>query len=207
MSRPPSTDRDRRRHRRRSGTLPWPFWVGLLLLAAASAWFMLQLGSDTGGGPIVLEVQDEIDTSETMAGDRAVILVFPEWDASGYVSERRRIPSRGRPEEDLLALMNELCEGPARSGAVSALPERTRILAAFLDHDGQSAIIDFSADLVVRHPGGSAAESATLTSILRTVALNYPAMRTCRILVDGDEAETLGGHLTLDQVYDLRRWL
>ncbi len=71
MTRPPSTDHDRSRHRRRSGTLPWPFWLGLLLLAAASAWFMLQLGGDTGGGPAVLEVQDEVETSETTAGDRA----------------------------------------------------------------------------------------------------------------------------------------
>jgi len=103
--------------------------------------------------------------------------------------------------------MQELCDGPERSGAVSAIPDRTRILAAFLDGAGEAAVLDFSAELVVRHPGGSAAEAATLTSILRTVALNFPDLRTCRILVDGDQAETLGGHLSLDRAFDLRRWL
>jgi hypothetical protein len=90
---------------------------------------------------------------------------------------------------------------------VNALPDRTDILAVFLDTDGRAAVLDFSAELVVRHPGGSAAESATLTSILRTVALNFPDLERCRILVDGDEVESLGGHLALDRPFDLRRWL
>ena len=112
-------------------------------------------GLITAAGPVV---------EDTIAGDRAVVLIFPEWDAAGFVSERRRIPSRGRAEEDLQALMQELCDGPERSGAVSALPDRTQILVAFLDGAGEAAILDFSAELVVRHPGGSSAEAATLTS-------------------------------------------
>ena len=197
----------RRQPTRRSGTLRWPFWLALLMLVGASAWFLWQLGREVGpiGGDPITATDPVVE--DTIAGDRAVVLIFPEWDAAGYVSERRRIPSRGRSEEDLQALMQELCHGPERSGAVSALPDRTRILAAFLDGAGEAAILDFSAELVVRHPGGSAAEAATLTSILRTVALNFPDLRTCRILVDGDQAETLGGHLSLDQPFDLRRWL
>jgi len=197
----------RRQRSRRSGTLRWPFWLALLMLVGVSAWFLWQLGREVGPTGV-----DSISTAgpqvqDIVAGDRAVVLIFPEWDAAGFVSERRRIPSRGRSEEDLQALMQELCDGPERSGAVSALPDRTRILAAFLDGAGEAAVLDFSSDLVVRHPGGSAAEAATLTSILRTVALNFPDLRTCRILVDGDQAETLGGHLSLDQPFDLRRWL
>jgi hypothetical protein len=197
----------RRQRNRRRGTLRWPFWLALLMLVGVSAWFLWQLGRDVGpaGGDSITATGPVVE--DTIAGDRAVVLIFPEWDAAGFVSERRRIPSRGRSEEDLQALMQELCDGPERSGAVSALPDRTRILAAFLDGPGEAAILDFSAELVVRHPGGSAAEAATLTSILRTVALNFPDLRTCRILVDGDQAETLGGHLSLDQPFDLRRWL
>jgi len=205
--RPPSTDTQHRRRRQRSGSLRWPFWVGLLLLATASGWFLIHLGQgvDTPGNE--LDLTDEGTPVEPEVGDRAVVLVFPEWDASGYVTERRRIPSRGRAEEDLQALLEQLCAGPNRSGAISALPSRTRIMAAFLDAGGERAVLDFSTELVVRHPGGSAAEAATLTSILRTVALNFPSLRSCRILVDGGEVETLGGHLALGGEFDLRRWL
>ena len=207
MTNPPSTGPDRRRRDRRRGTLRWPFWLALALLAGASGWFLYNLGDRPGAGTEDLVGDEPASVDETPAGDRAVILVFPEWDAAGFVSERRRIPSRGRAEEDLLALMTELCDGPRRSGAISALPGRTRVLAAFLDQESGDAVLDFSADLVIGHPGGSAAEAATLTSILRTVALNFPMLRSCRILVDGSETETLGGHLTLDRSFDLRRWL
>lgn len=205
--RPPSTDSQRRRQRQRSGSLRWYFWLGLVLLSAAGAWFLVNLGQQAEVPGAALVLDDEDAAVGPAAGDRAVVLVFPEWDASGYVTERRRIPSRGRPEEDLLALMNQLCQGPGRSGAISALPAGTRALAAFLDGDGRRAVLDFSTDLVVRHPGGSAAEAATLTSVLRTVALNFPTVQTCRILVDGAELETLGGHLAISGEFDLRRWL
>ncbi|MEZ4386581.1 MAG: GerMN domain-containing protein [Candidatus Krumholzibacteriia bacterium] len=205
--RPPSTDAAHRRRRQRSGSLRWPFWLGLLLLAGASAWFMIHLGRGNGPGRDDFTVADETAEAEVPVGDRAVVLVFPEWDGAGYVTERRRISSRGRAEEDLLSLLQQLCEGPARSGAISALPRRTAILGAFLDPQGEHAVLDFSSELVVLHPGGSAAEAATLTSILRTVALNFPGLQTCRILVDGAEVESLGGHLILDGEFDLRRWL
>jgi spore germination protein GerM len=205
--RPPSTDASRRRRRSQGGALRWPFWIVLLLLVAVSGWYLWRLGRESAPGFVELEDEALPTLEDQAAGDRAVILVFPEWDAAGYVSERRRIPSRGRSEEDLQALLNELCSGPGRSGAVSALPQRTRVLSAFLDRDGRAAVLDFSSELVVRHPGGSAAEAATLTSILRTVALNFPDLETCLILVDGDQVETLGGHLALDRPFDLRRWL
>lgn len=203
---PPSTNRDRRR-RQRNGSLHWPFWLGLFLLVTATAWFLVNLGRDGGDGGLELSLATGDTSVDQPAGDRAVVLVFPEWDATGYVTERRRVASRGRPEEDLFALLGQLCDGPTVSGAISALPRRTKVLAAFLDATGHHAVVDFSTELVVRHPGGSAAEAATLTSILRTVALNFPDVRTCRILIDGAEAETLGGHLSLAGPYDLRRWL
>ena len=205
--RPSSAPSARRRRSRQSGALRWWFWTGLVLVAAGVGWLMWQAGR-TGPAAVPGQADDALaPVEETAAGDRAVVLVFPEWDAAGYVSERRRVPSRGRPEEDLLAIMQELCRGPERSGAVSALPARTEAVSAFIAPDGASAVVDFSADLVTGHPGGSAAEAATLVSILRTVALNFPDLRTCRILVDGGQAETLGGHLGLDEPFDLRRWL
>ncbi len=203
--RPPSTDPDRRR--RRSGTLRWPFWVGLVLVVAAAAWFMVTLGERGEDDLVAIEVEPTTPAEAPAAGDRAVVLVFPEWDAAGYVIERRRITSRGRTEEDLGALLDELCAGPTSSGAISAVPERTRVLATHVDAAGEHAVVDLSLELVVGHPGGSACELATLTSILRTVALNFPNLETCRILIDGSEIETLAGHLGLAREFELRRWL
>ena len=48
---------------------------------------------------------------------------------------------------------------------------------------------------------------ATLTTILRTVALNFPDTRSCVILVEGAQVETLAGHLDMARPFDPRRWL
>ena len=205
--RPPSTAADRRRRSRQTGALRWPFWTALVILVAVTAWFLLDQGRRQDADQRDLEFAGEAATVEAPAGDRAVVLAFPQWDASGYVTERRRIPSRGLPEEDLHALMLELLAGPATSGAVSGLPERTRLLSVFFDPKAAQAVLDFSAELVTDHPGGSAGESATLTSILRTVAMNFPELQTCRILIDGAAVETLAGHLGLAEPFELRRWL
>ncbi len=179
----------------------------LLLALVAGGWWYWQgdsVGPATPG--FELDAVPEGDTSEP-AGDRAVTLVFPEWDASGYVTEQRQIPSRDRAGEDLMGLLGLLCAGPRVSGAVSALPGGTRPLAAFYDPQDGAVVLDFSQELVTGHPGGSTAEAATLTSILRTVALNFPGTRSCVILVEGGPVETLAGHIALIEPFDPRRWL
>jgi hypothetical protein len=181
-------------------------WVVVLLAVAGGGWWFLKPGIEEPGDEFA-DLGDGLVTDATLAGDRAVVLVFPEWDASGYVTEERQIPSRNRPGEDLLVLLATLCEGPKISGAISALPEGTRALAAFVNPEDQSAVLDFSQELVTGHPGGSAAEAATLTSILRTVALNFPGTRRCVILVEGAQVETLAGNLDMIRPFDPRRWL
>ena len=200
----PST---RRKARRRS--FPWALLVWAIILGflgLGSKWYLANFMGDDENTPFDTFVVEE-SISATRMGDRSVVLVYPEWDATGYVTEERQIISRDRAGEDLLNLMRQLCEGPHISGSVSPFPKGTIANAAFVNREDESAVLDFSQELVTGHPGGSAAEAATLTSILRTVALNFPEIRSCIILVDGAQVETLAGHLNLGKSFDPRRWL
>ena len=203
--RAPSTRRPR--PPRRQSRLRILYWFVILTSLAGIGYFGWQFfNQDTDQvdmGPALEAVPETVEP----AGDRAIVLVFPEWDASGFVTEQRQIPSRDRFDEDLLGVMKLLCDGPRISGAVSAMPEGTRALAAFYDPETGGVVLDFSQELVVGHPGGSTAEAATLTSILRSVSLNFPDATTCIILVDGAQVETLAGHVNLDRPLDLRRFL
>lgn len=182
--------------------------VGMLAVATVAALALAWWARGRGGGRD--DLVDGADATAAVemprAGDRAVVLAFPRWDGDGWVSEDRRIPSGGQPGEDLLAVMRALCEGPQTGRAISALPRGTRALAAFMDATRGTAVVDFSRELVNGHPGGSAAEAATLASILRTVAANFPQVDACTILVDGRPASTLGGHLDLAHPLSPRRW-
>ncbi|PID79099.1 hypothetical protein CSA17_04280 [bacterium DOLJORAL78_65_58] len=203
----PSTRRPAKKSKKRG--FPWgklALLIVVVFLGAGGYWYWDRMVRSTGP-----EVEEEFLTTGAEAvprmGDRAVVLVYPEWDATGYVTEERQIASRDRAGEDLLNLMRQLCGGPRVSGSVSPFPVGTKALGAFFDPEDQSVVLDFSPELVTGHPGGSAAEAATLTSILRTVALNFPGTRRCTILVDGAQVETLAGHLVLDRSFDPQRWL
>jgi spore germination protein GerM len=203
--RAPSTRRPRPTRRKS----PWRvlIWIVILASLAVTGYFGWQVMDRNMDRPEIETRTEPIPDTGEPAGDRAVVLVFPEWDAAGYVTEQRMIPSRSRDEEDLLGVMTLLCEGPRISGAVSALHEGTSALAAFFEPETGGAVLDFSQELVIGHPGGSAAESATLTSILRSVGLNFPDATTCIILVEGAQVETLAGHVVLDRPLSLRRFL
>lgn len=202
----PSVRRQRppvKKKRTSRGRFLW--FVVIVAVAVAGWWFLRPAGDEVEDDFAGLDDSGVVDAP--LAGDRAVVLVFPEWDASGYVTEERQIPSRNRPGEDLLGLMSVLCAGPKISGSISAMPKGTRALAAFVNPEDQSVVLDFSQELVIGHPGGSAAEVATLTSILRTVALNFPGTRRCVILVEGAQVETLAGNLDMVRPFNPRRWL
>jgi spore germination protein GerM len=138
---------------------------------------------------------------------RAVVLVFANAEADGSVTEQRQLASHDRLEDDLLAVLQALCDGPTSRDAVSAIPPGTRPLAAFYDERQGSVVVDFSQELAANHPGGSAGEQATIAGIMRTIALNFPEIRSCSILIGGAQVETLAGHIALDRPLEPRRWL
>ncbi len=199
-----------RRPKKKSGRgFRWPLLVWaiiLVILGVGGVWYLQPMVpvDEIGGFETFVTAENQ---PETRMGDRSVVLVFPEWDATGYVTEERQITSRDRAGEDLLNLMRQLCLGPNISGSVSPIPEGTVANAAFFNPEDESVVLDFSQELVTGHPGGSTAETATLTSILRTVALNFPGTRSCVILIDGAQVETLAGHLNMENNFDPRRWL
>jgi spore germination protein GerM len=191
-----------RRHRRR-----WAIWLGWAAVAAVIviAGFLL-FRERTPAGPGQVEQADQAALPEAVGG-RPVEVVFPNLDATGFVVEQRQVPSSGRLEDELLAVMSELAAGPTGTAGVPALPVGTRPLAVFYDETRGSVILDFSRELVAEHIGGSASELATLGSLLRTIALNFPEVSEVLFLVEGAEVETLAGHLSLDRPFQPRRWL
>jgi spore germination protein GerM len=83
-----------------------------------------------------------------------------------------------------------------RSPYVSVIPEGTR-LRAFYVTDRGDAFVDLSPEITARHPGGSTAELLTVYALVNAVTANLPTVRRVQILVDGQEADTLAGHIDL----------
>ncbi len=185
------------------------FWIALVVLAALVVLSVVALRFVQRWREAANAPASEASAPDTLAvspGTRSVQLVFVSADAMSMIIEQRQLPATNRIEEELRAVLDALCAGPETRGAIGTIPRGARPLAVFYDERQASVLIDFSRELRDNHPGGSAAERATVDAILRTIALDFPEVRACTLLVAGEQVETLAGHLALDQPLDPRRW-
>ncbi len=84
----------------------------------------------------------------------------------------------------------------APSAAQRTLPADTELLAFYLLPDG-TAIADFSDALSTGTPSGILSEQLVVNSLTQTLAAGVPQIHRLKILLHGQEADTLAGHLDL----------
>jgi Sporulation and spore germination len=96
-------------------------------------------------------------------------------------------------------VLNTLLAGPVDI-ELRTLPPDAALLAFYLLPDG-TAIADFSEALGSSTPSGIQSEQMAVDSIARTLEANVPQVRRLKILIHGQEAETLAGHLDLTQSF------
>ena len=76
------------------------------------------------------------------------------------------------------------------------LPAEAILLAFYIQPDG-TAVADFSDEISSAMPSGILSEQLAVQSIAQTLGANVAGIKQLKILVHGQEAETLGGHLDL----------
>jgi hypothetical protein len=96
-------------------------------------------------------------------------------------------------------LMNTLLAGPV-DVELRTLPPDAVLLALYLLPNG-TAIADFSDALATSTPSGIESEQMAVDSITKTLQANVPQLRRLKILIHGQEVETLAGHLDLSGTF------
>jgi spore germination protein GerM len=96
-------------------------------------------------------------------------------------------------------VLNTLLAGPVDPDA-RTLPPDAALLAFYLLPDG-TALADFSEALGTSIPSGIQSEQAALDSIARTLEANVPQVQRLKILIHGQEVDTLAGHIDLTQTF------
>ena len=92
-------------------------------------------------------------------------------------------------------VLNVLLAGPVDT-ELRTLPTDAVLLAFYLMPDG-TAVADFSEALATETPSGIMSEQMAVDSITRTLEANVPKVERLKILIHGQEVETLAGHLDL----------
>lgn len=75
-------------------------------------------------------------------------------------------------------------------------PPGVEVLDVFVSGRGV-AVVNFTNALLLGHSGGLLAEELTVYSLSHSLVENFPAIAEVRFVVEGQEADTLAGHLDL----------
>lgn len=172
--------------------------VVVLAIAAAAAWglfvFLPRLVADRTATATTAEGAPESRPAEPQRKITATLFYISE-DGMSLVATKREVPFGEAPAEQARAIVAEqLREAPAP--LASAIPAGTALRALFIGERGD-AFVDLSGDVRARHTGGTLDELFTVYAIVNALTVNLPAITRVQILIDGQEVDTLAGHVDL----------
>jgi hypothetical protein len=98
-------------------------------------------------------------------------------------------------------VLNTLLAGPVDAEA-RTLPPDAALLAFYILPDG-TGVADFSEALATSIPSGIQSEQLAVDSVTRTLEANVPQVQRLKILIHGQEVDTLAGHLDLTQTFQV----
>jgi spore germination protein GerM len=111
------------------------------------------------------------------------------------------LPLSSDPSLRAKEILNTLLAGPVDPEA-RTLPPDAALLAFYILPDG-TAVADFSEALANSIPSGIQSEQLAVDSITRTLEANVPQVQRLKILIHGQEVDTLAGHLDLTQTFQV----
>lgn len=123
---------------------------------------------------------------------QSAILYFPSQDEGVLIAESRPMAWAQTDTDRIRQVLLALIEG-SHQGQSRPLPPSTDIRAVFLTSDGTS-YLDFSSQALALFPSGIESETLALYSIADSLAANVPSVKRVRILVQGQEVDSLNGH-------------
>jgi hypothetical protein len=112
------------------------------------------------------------------------------------------MPLSAEPVKRAKQVLNELITD-APTTDQRTLPADAVLLGFYVLPDG-TAIADFSDALASETPSGILSEQMAVDSIRRTLENNVAGLSRLKILIHGQEVETLAGHIDLTGFFDLK---
>ncbi|MBI4161775.1 MAG: GerMN domain-containing protein [Acidobacteria bacterium] len=162
----------------------------------------LPAGAGAGAKPEAERAEEEggePEDSFARENQKEVVLFFQSESSDRLFPELRTILRTASVLDQARQVIVELIVG-SRQGHLPVFPAGTRMREIYRVDEGE-VCVDFSRDLVDGHRGGSAGELATLYAVVNSLTVNFPEIDRVRILIEGEERETLKYHVDLTRAY------
>jgi sporulation and spore germination protein len=176
--------------------------IAVLLIAVLAltgyAWHMRKTAASS---PVAST--DTRPLAPPVAGPSEQVTLFVAHDNDGSLrAESAQIPMpsgrQQRAEELLRALLSLYLD----KSSPHVLGPGSEVRAVFLVDPGV-AVIDLNSAFADKHRSGVLVEELTVASLIHTISANTPGIQKVKILVDGNERDTLAGHADLSSFYDV----
>lgn len=133
--------------------------------------------------------------SEKKFKTQEIKVFYPDENATKLVEVKRTIKFVDENEKYSAAL-SELMQKPKEQGLINIFPKHAKIKSVTRKDD--TAIVDFDKDIAKNFVGGSTGEEFLVTSVVNTLT-EFNEVKQVRFLIDGEEIETLAGHMDLSE--------
>jgi hypothetical protein len=176
--------------------------IAVLLIAVLAltgyAWHMRKTAASS---PVAST--DTRPLAPPVAGPSEQVTLYVAHDNDGSLrAESAQIPMpsgrQQRAEELLRALLSLYLD----KSSPHVLGAGAEVRAVFLVDPGV-AVIDLNSAFADKHRSGVLVEELTVASLIHTISANTPGIHKVKILVDGNERDTLAGHADLSSFYDV----
>ena len=184
----------------------WKFWLtALLLFAVTGAAIYVPILRKRMKRAARLQQQSEEQARRELVQQvpvnpsdprvKAKLFWLSDADSSMLAPVVAELPLSSDPVLRSKQVLNTLLAGPVDI-ELRTLPPDAVLLAFYLVPDG-TAIADFSEALATSIPSGIQSEQVAVDSMTHTLQANVPQVKRLKILIHGQEVETLAGHVDL----------
>lgn len=172
--------------------------LAIALVAAAAVWLVLAVPRWYAEPPTEPPAETPAASPTPEQGEapriKATLYVVSPGGLRLVAVEREVRYGEGLAEQARRIVEAQIGEAPAPYAA--PFPPGTTMRALFVTDRGE-VFVDLSREASTGHPGGSLAEALTVYALVNALTVNLPAVSAVQILVDGEEVDTLAGHIDL----------
>jgi hypothetical protein len=182
-----------------SGKIPTKIYSYVLIgLAAAVMLYLLasSYGLFSARTKITESVMSSINLYTAKESRQKIALFFGDPLAEGFKEGSAEIYQSEQQINRIKQALLILLQGPSAKGYINLIPEGTQLREAYLDTNN-FLFIDLSSEMSTNCKGGTTGEYEAVYSIINSVFSNFPWVKGVKLLINGEEKDSLAGHISL----------
>jgi sporulation and spore germination protein len=184
--------------------IPRHLLIGVSVLLAAvfvMSIFAWHMRGRAAANPI--PVADTRPVVAPVSGNTERVTLFIADDQLGMLrAQSAQIPMPSVRQQRAEEVLRSLTALYLDKSSPHPLPPGSEIRSVYLVDPGL-AVIDVNAALADGHRSGVLVEELTVASLIQTLSANIPGISKVKILVEGNQRETLAGHADLADFFDV----